>query len=286
MSRHLFEDAYRKFWDRLESQAFRCPPLSYDLCGAAKKVNWHMPFINFMVDGELSESINLLNAWGRKLTYLEIWSEVLCDYSECEDDAWSLRLHFVEPLVYYCMLQPSSTRDRLGQVATNAIHQVNLCIVPDYKDVLIQDKLKPGKFLSRAQIETQLGKIGSRWKHGNRLIEALQRLDSGHYREQTFEYRNQASHFIAPRLEVGEVHFVTRDIIPKTRLVQSADGTYHDEEIEGEKFISYGLGGTRPLTLKEVIEFSLSEYQHAVTILEVYSDLLREAFKKMEKPQA
>lgn len=168
MSRSLFENAYRRFWDHLESQTPRYPPFSYDLCASVGKVKWHNPFVDFMVDGELRESINLLNAWIRKLSYLEIWSKVLCDYSE--DDAWSLRLHFVEPLVYYCMLQPSSTRDRLGQVATNAIHQINLSPMHGCKDVLNQDKLKPGRFLGRVQMEAQLGNIAGRWEYENACL--------------------------------------------------------------------------------------------------------------------
>lgn len=236
-----------------------------------------------MVGGELRESINLLNAWTRKLAYLEIWSDVVCDYSE--DDAWSLRLHFVEPLVFYCMLQPSSTRDRLGQVATNAIHQINLTNVHGYKDALRQDNLKPGKFLGRRQIEDQLSHIASHWKNGNRLVVALQNIDSEHYREKTFEYRNQASHFIAPRLEIGEVHFVTRRIVPLTQHVQRSDGAYQAEEVPGKTSVSYGFGGTRPLTLKEVIEHNLCECQFALAALEEYSELLREALGEMENHQ-
>jgi hypothetical protein len=210
---------------------------------------------------------------------LQVWSGVLTDYGE--EDAWSLRLHFIEPLVHYCMLQPSSTRDRLGRVATNGIHQANLSTKPGYKDVLDQDKRKPGRFLMRPEVETQLQRLAKDWTNGDRLLAALQELDSENYRQQTFDYRNQASHFIAPRLEFGEVQFVTRRIVAARHMVQQADGSYRCEEIAGKKAVSYGLGGTRPLTLTEIIEANSREYDFAVAALHAYSDLLREVLAQM-----
>lgn len=121
MKRELFEEAYKKFGDLVEANKtphYRCN--SYELCDLVGNADWSIPFVGFMVDGELRESINKLNTWLRCLADLKVWQELLSGYEE--EDAWSLRLHFIEPLVYYCMLEPSSTRDRLGQVATNGVH--------------------------------------------------------------------------------------------------------------------------------------------------------------------
>ncbi|MBK9027932.1 MAG: hypothetical protein IPN98_08815 [Propionivibrio sp.] len=198
-----------------------------------------------------------LNAWRRNLANLKDWSEILADYDQ--NDAWALRNHFVEPMVYFCMLQPSSTRDRLAQVATNGIHQANLCTQAGYKDVLDQDRLMPGKFLGRPRTERQLARLAKHWAGADRLLAALQSLDSESYRQQTFDYRNRASHFIAPRLELGEVQFVTRSIVPATRMVQQPDGSYRQKEIDGKKVVAYDLGGIRPLTLNEIIETNSCE---------------------------
>lgn len=274
MGRELFEGAYRKFWDRVEScKTPLCRNNSYAICDLAGETDWHPP-VGLMVGGELRESINELNAWRRNLANLKDWSEILADYDQ--NDAWALRNHFVEPMVYFCMLQPSSTRDRLAQVATNGIHQANLCTQAGYKDVLDQDRLMPGKFLGRPRTERQLARLAKHWAGADRLLAALQSLDSESYRQQTFDYRNRASHFIAPRLELGEVQFVTRSIVPATRMVQQPDGSYRQKEIDGKKVVAYDLGGIRPLTLNEIIETNSCEYHFAIAALDAYSDLLRE----------
>jgi hypothetical protein len=238
-------------------------------------VEWKIPFVEMMVNGELRESINWLNSWLRNLERLKIWAAILVDYSD--DEAWGLRHHFVEPLVYFCMLQPSSTRDRLGQVATNGVHQANLCVDADYKDFLDQDELKPGQFLSRKKLENQLARLVKRWAVGDQLMAALQSLDSEAHRQKTFDYRNEASHFIAPRVEFGEVQFVTRRREPFPELVKQADGTARLIEHPERKCVAYGFGGIRPLTLAEIIETNSQEYDFAVAALAAYSNLLREA---------
>ena len=282
MRRELFEEAYRKFWDlieALEMRRYQCN--SYDLCALVGNAEWSVPFVGFMVDGELRESINELNAWQRHLENLRIWLELLNGYGE--EDAWSLRLHFVEPLARYCMLQPSSTRDRLGQVVTNGVHQVNLCVDADYKDYLDQDKLKPGQFLNRKRVENQLERLVKRWATGDLLMAALQNLDSERHRKKTLDYRNEASHFIAPRVEFGEVQFVTRRRVPFPELVKQADGTTQLIENLEKTCVSYGFGGIRPLALAEIIEINSQEYIFAVEALAAYSDVLREAMPWMEQ---
>jgi hypothetical protein len=280
MRRELFEGAYRKFWDLIEAQdipRYQCN--SYDLGDLVGKAEWSVPFVGFMVSGELTESINQLNAWLRNLEDVKVWAAILAEYDEKE--AWSLRNHFVEPMVHFCLLQPSSSRDRLGQVATNGIHQANLSTKHGYKDVLDQDKRKPGNFLRRNEVEMQLQRLAKEWANGDRLLTALQSLDSENYRQQTFDYRNQASHFIAPRLELGEVQIVTRNVVPADHMVQQADGSYRLEEIAGKKAVSYAFGGTRPLTLAEIIDANSREYGFAVATMQAYSDLLREALAQI-----
>lgn len=274
MTRQFFENGYRRFWDFTESRTNHYQPLSYELCDAVEKVHWHISLVDHMVSGELRETINLLNAWKRQLSFLDIWSNVLSDYPE--DDAWALRFHFVEPLVFFCMHQPSSTRDRLGQIASNATHQANLSSVEGYKDKLEQDKLEPERFLGRRKQEAQLRHLAGQWKNGIPLLGALANLDSKNYQRKTFDYRNQASHFIAPRLEWGEVQLVTRYIVPRTQMIPQDNGTFRLEEINGEKTVSYGFGGIRPLTLNEIIGANSRECELATTALTYYSDLLRE----------
>lgn len=281
MNRAFFEEAYGRFWDHLGSRTANDPPLSYDLCKDLEKARWSISFVGWMVEGELRESINLVNAWTRHLSELETWSSILCTYSE--EDAWRLRDHFVEPAVYYCMLQPSSTRDSLAQVATNGIHQANLRTVAGYRDELKQDKRKPGQFLGRKEAEKQLAEIAKHWSANDRLLQALKGLDSDEHREQTIHYRNRASHFIAPRLELGEVQMVTRYIVPRQKIIHQVDGSCRFEDVANSKTVAYGFGGIRPLTLTEIINSNSCQLQLAKEALEAYSDILLEALTAMDK---
>lgn len=280
MLRTFFQEAYSKFWDHLDSRTTYNPPLAYDLCNDLAKARWRVQFVSLLIEGELRESINLFNAWTRHLSELEAWSAVLCTYSE--QDAWRLRTHFVEPVVYYCMLQPSSTRDRLAKVATNGIHQANLRTVPGYKDELREDKLKPGKFLSRKEAESQLAEIGKHWTANDRLLRALRSLDSDEHRKETRHYRNNASHFIAPRLELGEVQIVTRDVVPDEKRIEQDNGTIRFEDIPNTRAVWYGFGGVRPLTLEKVIDSNSCQLQIATEAIEAYSEILREALIAMD----
>lgn len=54
MSRKLFEDAYRKFWDRIESgdsTYLHC--LDYGVCSEVDAATWAIPMVELMVEGEL-----------------------------------------------------------------------------------------------------------------------------------------------------------------------------------------------------------------------------------------
>ncbi len=234
-----------------------------------------------MIGGELAESINELNAWVYQLNNLKTWCDLLDTYEE--KDAGALRFHFVEPLVRYCMFQPSSTRDRLARVATNGVHQANLAVDTDYKDILDQDKPQKRRFPSREMIEAQLERLVKPWVLGNSLMIALRRLDSEKHRQATLDYRNKASHFIAPRLEFGEVHLVKRRLQSRSESdeLQKFMSDIFPVKDSQEARVVYEIGGVRSLSLVEIVEINSQEYEFAVAALEAYSDLLREALPRM-----
>ena len=284
MWEELFEEAYRKFSDIDKNRKIpRYRFNSYELCHVVRDVQWRTAFAERMVGGELAESINELNAWVYHLNKLKTWHDLLVTYED--EDAGALRFHFVEPLVRYCMLQPSSTRDRLVRVATNGVHQINLAVDSDYEDVLDQDKLREGRFLGRKMAEAHLERLVKSWALGDSLMIALRRLDSGAHRRATLDYRNEASHFIAPRLEFGEVQLVTRRFLPDSEFeqLQQFMGDTFSIQYSRKLRVSYGFGGIRPLSLAEIIEINSQEYEFAVSALDAYSDLLREAFSQMTK---
>src|SRR5262249_26454257 len=110
MSRSLYEKAYSEFWDAYEAdQGAKWLPLPYELAKQVRGKQWPL-FQGLHLSGDLSELINLLNHWRRRLQEWNAWQAVVPRYDE--DEAWSLRNHFLESLVFYCMVQPSAARDR------------------------------------------------------------------------------------------------------------------------------------------------------------------------------
>lgn len=286
MERKIFETAYLHF---LEEREIRKPmdgyPLSYNLCDSIEDGEWKngIPFINLMVSGELRETINLLNSWCRHLTSWAVWIKVLEKYNE--QDSWLIRDHFVESIVFLCMFQSSSTRDRLGAIATNAIHQANLCVDSEYRDRLDQDK-NSNIPLPRKKREKQLKHLGQRWKNYGAFEEQLEKMDSKKYRDITRDFRNLASHEIAPRFECGHTKFVTRSIVPKSEMIKLPDGLFQVVNHPKTKAVSYGFGGTPPLSLCEMHEANEKEYILAVSVFNAYQDILTELLNALASTEA
>lgn len=279
MSRELHETAYKKFWDRLEVGDLAKPVLfPYELCRDVQTRNWPT-FTGLMVSGELQESINQLNRWSMHLYWLRAWDDVLLGYDEI--DAWKIRNQFVEAIAHFCIFQPSAARDRLGRIASNAVHQANLATINGYRDELEQDRRRSGKHLKRYEVERQLNMTGVHWTSTVALLQALQQLDDSDCRKRTFDFRNRASHYIAPRIEFGFVTSITREIVPATEMVKQPDGYYRAEEISGKKVVSYGFGETSPLPLKEVIDANWVQHQRAIHAHGCYSSLLVEMLATM-----
>lgn len=271
--RELLEGAYRKYWDRVEMRSVSLGAYyPYELCKEIESVNWQLFFIGQQLAGELMESINWLNRWRTELANLMIWPEVLAEYEE--DDAWYIKMHFVDPLAHGCMLQPSATRDRLGKVASNAIHQARLILEKGYRDVLDEDKQK-GRPLLRSGVEKQLVRLAEPFAEAIAFIETLRKLDANAYREKTNDYRNLASHFLPPKFDKGHVFSISRSRTAWTEFVQQADGTHKEEVVPGKMGTSYAWGYMEPLALRDLIDLNIAEYQHARDAFDEYSSLLR-----------
>lgn len=167
---------------------------------------------------ELRELTNTLNEWRGALRRWHVWLNVLDGFSE--EEAWALQWEFVESLAFQCLFYPSATRDRFIFVATNALHQVRMAADAAYPDRLAADP-KPGKedrprFLARKDSEAQLEDIASSLDGGAAFVAALRSLDEDDYLELTRNFRNLASHAIAPRLTVGHTNMVVRRVVAAT----------------------------------------------------------------------
>lgn len=156
------------------------------------------PPISFaLVEDELRELTNNLNAWMGMLRLWHAWMIVAAELSD--DDLWDIEIDFIIPLATFCLFQPSSVRDTFTLVATNGMHQVRLLVDADYADCLPldQDPWMPPKYPNRRKKEGQLEAVLKPWPEGQALLESLQRLDDGATRRATADFRNRASHSIA-----------------------------------------------------------------------------------------
>lgn len=282
--RALYERAYSLFLDKLEvASTPKNFPLPYGLGDEVMHVRWSRVFLAaHMVAGELTETTNQLNAWGEWLLHLSLWTDVLSELDE--QDAWTVQHSYIDPLAQVCLSQPSAVRDRFGHIATNAIHQANLCTVEGHKDHLIQDDLS--RPLSRKDREGQIKAIGACWKKTSAFRQALTSLDTKTYHAATRNYRNLASHAIAPRFRFGITNMVVRTARFPTESVAQPDGSYVLVENTTIKCASYAFGGTEALDLQEVNRLSRQEFDQAVRVFNTYCALLRELLAALPANEA
>lgn len=277
--------ALGQYVERLESLSapppLECPPFPYKACPLIEVVAWRThPIVAVpLVEGELRELTNTLNEWRGALRRWFIWIGVLEGFTD--NDAWDLQLEFVESIAFQCLYYPSATRDRFTFVATNALHQVRMSADPNYPDRLDSDP-KPGKeakqqFLSRNYSEAQLEKIASPLLGGAIFTAALRSIDEDDYLELTRNFRNLASHAIAPRLTVGHTRLIVRGVLPATTHDQQPNGTYKDTRVPGKQMVSYGLGGTAPLHMPVIYEANLAEFVKASACFNAYINVLNRA---------
>ena len=273
MERSALEQAFRAFLDAREQLPLAPDfPFRYDLVDEVKSGSWRLMGGEMIAD-HLLETTNLMNEWWSRLRDWSAWLAVH-DAIADEQEAWLLRRDLIEPLVYWCMLRPSAVRDLFGFIATHAVHQANLAVDRNYRDCLEEDAEKWP--LKRSRREQQLCRIGERWPGCKRFAACLTKADCEAYRDLTFDYRNRASHGMAPRFELGYTEVVRRAVVPKSEIVPNANGTSSIIESSTKSVVSYGFGGTPPLNLREMHAANQSEFDHARAAFEAYRDLLRE----------
>jgi hypothetical protein len=254
-------------------------PLPYDLVDAVGKVVWHLPFLDTLIAGDIREALNHIHQWQTQLLSLKAWVEVLASSHLSDDDSWTVRSDLVEPLATWCLLQPAATRDRLGSMATNLVHHGRLTGDAGYTDVLEGDK--GNRFLSRRALEEQLTRIGASCSATPAFVERLQVLDGPQFRAQTSDFRNRASHSIAPRLDVGFTQMVTRRIEARDDLIEQPDGTWARVTDPTRSVVSYGFGGTPPLPLSKAVAWLNVEYRKGRLAVEAYLSMVAEVLSRL-----
>jgi hypothetical protein len=270
-----------EFLDHTEAGGGLLPapkPLPYDPVPGIATAAWCFSVAAEMLAGELRELTNQLNGWLANLRRWHAWNEVLGKHDE--EVRWATEREWVEPLAFQCMLQPSAMRDRFIMVATNALHQVRIALDPEFTDTLLGDPTTPQErrfFPSRRDKERQLKKLAKTWSAGKAFVQALEKLDDRGHRGLTADYRNRASHGIAPHFSVGYTALVTRTREQATALEKQADGTFRLVPVPDKMATSYGFGGTPPLSMEHARETNRAQFDRARHTFDAYLSLLTEA---------
>lgn len=274
----------RQVFDDFLERTYRMPSgllpedsyLPYDVCNGIEKVRWRNPFIELMVRGDIREMTNELNQWKSLLMSWHAWLDVIDGYEE--QQAREIQFEFVESIAFKCSFEPSATRDRFTFIAINAFHQALLAFDFKYQDKLeIDKKIKKGKHPLRREKEEELISIfhKSKWKdEGVNLLKSIKELDGKEYRNITQDFRNLASHAIAPRFTVGHTNLVSRYFKQTTKLEPIGDGSWKEVEIPGSLSLVYGYGGTPPMSMQKIIEANRVEFKKAVNCFKEYIRLI------------
>jgi hypothetical protein len=182
------------------------------------------------------------------------------------------------------MFQPSAMRDRFIFVATNALHLIALAREPAREDELLGDpdpKTLRWRYPTRKQKEVQLHALAQDWEAGEAFMNALSAIDDKAHQDLTSDFRNRASHAIAPRFSVGITRVVVRERGRATTMEKQPDGKYLDVPVPGKMATSYGYGGTPPLGMEDARTANLAQFEAAKRCFFAYVELLREATAKM-----
>ncbi|MEX2125971.1 MAG: hypothetical protein WD795_18925 [Woeseia sp.] len=238
------------------------------------------------VAGEIQQTFNLVNQWSHDLFRLCVWIKVYEEFERTlgpDTDAdwkplWELRDWAIDPLAYFCMLQPSGLKWRLAAVAEHALHVANRAVVPGYRDELEQDGHAPGAWRRLDRIIGQVERLGTArsWLRYRAFRELLGQLDSKGYEKTSRNFRNLAAHGFAPRFEMGPVITMNRRIGPWTKLEQQEDGSYAQIEVRGTKAVSYGFGELRPLSYKDAYSANRAQYAVAMRTMAAFQELVEE----------
>ena len=279
--RALVAQAYARFLDMMLTQRPHYPGLTdYTAVERAGKTQGSGPWW-WGAAGEIRETINSINAWGVRVHEWGAWNLVIETY-ENEMDRWDILNHFVEPVVFFCMLQPSSLADRLTVAAETLLHQANLFTVSEYLDKLDQDVLKPGTMLRRRDRHTQLKRLGQGWLRFDDFFNALEALDGSDYRKLTRNFRDLSNHSFAPRLMIGEVARALRSFGPYPDLVKQPDGSLEEIVDPTKPRAQYAMALLAPLPLDVARVANLAEYQRARVAMQAFAALVTELGDRMD----
>lgn len=262
--------AHSHFHDLLPGLASEYPgPVRFSALGLAESVEGR-PIWGLSVTPSIRETINRINDWCQQLHIWNIWLHVLPELSD--EEKWELESAIIEPIGFFCMLQPATNSDRLRELAESLLHQANLIVVEGYVDKLDQDSRPAGRNLSRKESLAQLDRLGQAWTAYKRFKDFHRQINGKAYSEATGNFRNRAVHSLASRWSTGDILCAVRSVVPWEEIVKHPDGTYQLAPHRELKVVQYEFGVRMPLEMAEAHAQNLKQYRlvkKAMTALEV-----------------
>lgn len=279
--RSLAIEAQERFHEVLLANSQRFPGLvDYAIVERAQAASG-TPAWSWGAAAEIQETINSVNAWGMRLHEWSAWNLVVDSY-ESEEDKWEILYHFVEPLAFFCMLQPSAVSDRLMLVSETLLHQANCRVFPEYPDRLDQDSLKSWQILRRSERIKQVNRLGKHWKNFSVFRDALDAINNSEYRMLSRNFRDRSAHSFAPRFMMGQIMRAVRSIAPWQEKVAQPSGGYFLVDHPSKKCVRYEMVAVEPFPLNVACSASLAEYQKILTAMNAFSRLVSEICDEMD----
>lgn len=242
---------YRQYRAALKAAPFNGKFMPYDWGALPQKLpsEW-MPYAEMFKEFS-QELANIINDLTRYTHQLAAWRAVVDKIDD--DEKLKVAVEFVDPLATIALNLPYVIRSRFIFAAAHLSHQAGRAKVPKgWKDDLALDDE-----IYFAQAE----KVGGLWKTWTKLKTKLERIGDRTYQAETRNFRNTYNHRFSPRVVVGQTNMVTRKVDAKS------------------EHVSYGFGGTEPLTLKLVVELLEEQCQCCYQAFEAFQRLVQEQEK-------
>ncbi|MDO9623783.1 MAG: hypothetical protein Q7J46_07315 [Pseudomonas sp.] len=279
--RNLTTEAMGRFHEQLLASVSRAPGLvGYEAAKRARAANGNFAW-SWGAAAEIQETTNTINSWGVHLHDWCAWNAVVESF-ETDEDKGQLLHHFVNPLAFFCMHQPSALSDRLMLLTETLLHQANCLVEPGYVDRLDQDGLRPGQGLRRSDRRKQVIHLGHRWTRFNGFLAALDAMNDSAYRKLSRNFRDLSVHSFAPRFMVGQIMRAVRSIEPWQEIVEQPGGGSLLVDHPTKKCVSYTMAVLEPFPLRDAFSSSLSEYQKVLAAMSAFSELLEEICDGMD----
>jgi hypothetical protein len=277
--RKLLESAYKRFHDLCEAGvATPYKHFSYDIQDEVRKASWSEAGA-WVIPNTIGEAINELHSWRGRLRDWELWVRLKPEYDF--NDWWTIQIHILEPILFFCMHQPSAFKDRMLLMTEFTLHQANLRLNGTYKDRLDQDRKTKGSWLSEGERKKQLSRMGYGWVNFRSLMDRIGKVNTKDYENKTSNYRNLSTHGFAPNFDHGYLMTVTREIVPWRNLVPQENGSIRFIDDPIKKALSYGFGEMSPLDSLATFKLNLEQYDEASKAFEAYICLVKEACTRL-----